>query len=286
MIYVSTAGVTGTTIKDKIENLVNVGITKIELSGGSKPYSNLYSDLEMLKSEYNLDYLCHNYFPPPNEDFVFNLASMDKDIYNKSWNHALSAIELCKRLQISKIGFHAGFLFDIPLNEIGKIIEKKTLVDKANATHLFLNTIDTLQKEAGEIKMYIENNVLSNDNYKNFSHTNPFLLVDSKDYYELNKTHSLHLLLDIAHLKVSSQTLSNDFYTECSDLLAKTDYIHLSDNDGENDTNQSLNIDGDIWKFIVEKKKELKNKTITLELNTPLEEVREIYATLERIIYE
>ena len=47
-------------------------------------------------------------------------------------------------------------------------------------------------------------------------------------------------MLDIAHLKVSCNTLKKDFKKESDYLLDQTDYIHLSGNDGMEDSNKSL----------------------------------------------
>ena len=69
------------------------GFTNIELSGGTEYYDNFENDLINLKKEFDLNYLIHNYFPPPLEHFVLNLASTDKDIYEKSLSHYKRAIQ-------------------------------------------------------------------------------------------------------------------------------------------------------------------------------------------------
>ena len=84
MIYISTSSVKTDSIKEAVEILYNNGFTNIELSGGTKYYSNIKKDLIDLKNKYNLNFICHNYFPPPVEDFVINLASTNKKIFNLS----------------------------------------------------------------------------------------------------------------------------------------------------------------------------------------------------------
>ena len=54
-------------------------VTKLE-----KKYANFEIDLLELKDKYNLNYQCHNYFPPPQQDFVLNLASLNDDTFNKN----------------------------------------------------------------------------------------------------------------------------------------------------------------------------------------------------------
>ena len=70
MIYISTSCVKHRKIKDSVEELALNGFKNIELSGGTEYYENFERDLIELKGEYNLNYRCHNYFPPPKKPFV------------------------------------------------------------------------------------------------------------------------------------------------------------------------------------------------------------------------
>ena len=74
MIFVSSSCVEHTKIKDSILELASNGFGNIELSGGTEYYENYIEDLLVLKKTFNLRYLIHNYFPPPKEHFVLNLA--------------------------------------------------------------------------------------------------------------------------------------------------------------------------------------------------------------------
>ena len=98
MIYISSSCVKHIKIKDAVQDLVNNGFKNIELSGGTEYYNGFEDDLLELKNKYNLNYICHNYFPPPKEHFVLNLASLDDEIYNKTFEHLKNAIELSKKL--------------------------------------------------------------------------------------------------------------------------------------------------------------------------------------------
>ena len=76
MIYISTSCIKNNKkIKTSVEELAINGFSNIELSGGTEPYDQMEYDLLELKDKYNLNYRCHNYFPPPIEPFVLNLAS-------------------------------------------------------------------------------------------------------------------------------------------------------------------------------------------------------------------
>ena len=90
MIYISSACIKSDKISESISILAESGFRKIELSGGTKYYKDYEKDLVFLQQKYNLNYLVHNYFPPPEEPFVLNLASTNDHIYH-------SSIELYKK---------------------------------------------------------------------------------------------------------------------------------------------------------------------------------------------
>ena len=117
MIYVSTGGERNRSAFKTAAELFREGITNIELSGG-KFTGNHLEKLKTLSSDCN--FLVHNYFPPPVLPFVFNLASLKKDVENKSINHAKEAINYAANLNSPTYSFHAGFLMDPAVSELGK----------------------------------------------------------------------------------------------------------------------------------------------------------------------
>ena len=106
----------------------------------------------------------HNYFPPPEEDFVVNIASLDKKISEKSINHCLKAIELSKKVNSEKFSIHAGFLIDPKSKEIGvmnKLAAVEKFFDKEKAINKMIETYELLKNKDKNIKIYLENNVLA-----------------------------------------------------------------------------------------------------------------------------
>ena len=250
MIYVSSSCVRKKKIKDSVENLALNGIKNIELSGGTEYYDSFVDDLLELKDKYNLNYLCHNYFPPPKEHFVLNLASLNDEIYEKTFDHHLEAIELSKKLGANKFGFHAGFFIDPRVRELGKKLSKDSIVNKDEAIDKFCNGFDKLKELAGTLKLYIENNVFSITNYKTFEGINACMLTNFTEYQQLKKKINFNLLLDVAHLKVSSNSFSLNFEEEFKDMMAISDHIHISDNDALHDTNNVLKKDSNLVKLL------------------------------------
>ena len=286
MIYISSSCVKASLIKDSIEKLYEYGFQNIEFSGGTRPYDEMESDILNFKNKYDLNYLCHNYFPPPQENFVLNLASLNKDIYERSFNHVKQALDLSARIGADKFAVHAGFLIDIPLNEIGQSVSSKQLFDEVKAKEQFFEAVKQLKIVADKyrIKLYIENNVVSTQNFKNFGNTNPFFICSKQDAEEFIKlVPSVQILVDLAHLKVSCKTLELNFEEQADYFLNITDYVHLSDNDGLSDSNKEIEQDSNVYEVL--RKANLKNKTFTLEVYTGLDKVKETYNLINNLIY-
>lgn len=283
MIYVSSSCVKAKRISGAVEQLALEGFTHIELSGGTELYDELEHDLHQLKKKYGLSYLCHNYFPPPPTAFVLNLASLDQEVAAMSFDHCKRAIDLSVALGAEQFAFHAGFLINIPLDQIGKKIEKKALFDRTAALNKFHNQLRRLKEYAqNKVKLYIENNVLSVANYAEFQNQNPFFFTNSNDLEEALSNTGIHYLLDLAHLRVSCTSLQLDYKQEVNNLIQTTDYIHLSDNNGEADLNWGLNENSEIFQSLLTH--HLKGKTITLETYTGIEELKQSYDLIKGLI--
>lgn len=282
MIYISSSCVKNSTIKQSIEELVSNNILNIELSGGTQYYTDIEYDLLSLQTKYDLNIICHNYFPPPKENFVLNLASLNDEIYEKSIQHLIKSINLSKKIGASKFGFHAGFFMDISTNEIGKKISNKKLFDKNECLQQFIKAFTILKEEAGTLNLYIENNVYSKTNFNTFQNNNPFMLCSHQDYLNLKKEIDFNLLLDVAHLKVSSKTLNLNFKEELEKLIICSDYIHISENDSLHDLNLGFNNSSEI---ICELNKyDLQNKDFTLETYTKINDIMNNYSVLRKMI--
>jgi sugar phosphate isomerase/epimerase len=281
MIYVSSSCVRAATIGEAVRKLADDGFTAIELSGGTRPYAELENDLLSLQKEYQLSYLCHNYFPPPDKNFVVNLASLDPVIAEMSLQHLRRGIELSKKLGADKFGFHAGFLMDIPVDEVGKAIANRPLFNSEQAMHQFVQLLSTLEQEAQTLKLYVENNVVSGINLQNYNGVNPFFVTDEAGYNALRKHTPANLLLDVAHLKVSCRSLGLDFEEQLRALITQTDYVHVSDNDGHTDNNKGFYKDSELWSLMAEH--DLKGKTFTLEIYSGMQDLKTGFAALNEI---
>lgn len=220
----------------------------LEFSSGGFNHSS--KNIEKFK-DYRGKKVLHNYFPGyKKEPFVLNISSTDNYILEKSIDHCIRSIKFTSIYSDLKFfGVHAGFLVNLSPNDLGRKIKKFKIGDLNIHKEVFYESIDKLLFYAKKFKiqLLIENNVLIKENYKN---TIPFFCVEKKSIIDLfvefkNKTNYFGLLLDTAHLKVSSNTLNLDLDDQVNSILRFVKGIHHSDNNGEKDSNRSF--DNNYW---------------------------------------
>ena len=282
MIYISSSCVKHTKIRDSVQELATNGFQNIELSGGTEYYEDFENDLLELKGKYNLNYRCHNYFPPPKKPFVLNLASLNDETFQMSFDHLEKVIALSNRLGADKFAFHAGFFIDIRLSEIGKKLSRDNLFDKKEAVERFCNAYDVIKRKAKNVSLFIENNVFSKTNADTYDGENPFMMTNFDEYKSLKEKINFNLLLDIAHLKVSSKTLRLDWEEEFENMMSVSSYIHVSDNDGFHDLNNQLTKSSSLLTML--ERSDTRNKDFTLEIYDGMDAIKKSYKVLSEVV--
>ncbi len=261
MIYYSTGGFSKVTAIESVNLLSKIGVKNFELSGGVHFFS-IKEKLENLKTKLNCNFAVHNYFPPPEIPFVLNLASLDANVRSKSIAHCKESIKLAAILNSHFYSVHAGFLLDPKPSQLGKKFTNEQLANRHQSMEIFLETLKMLSEYAREFKinLMIENNVLSKNNAETFQ-DNPFLMADLEEtiYIMDNTSDNVHLLVDVAHLKVSANSLKFDPVEYLAKTQKYTRGYHLSDNDGTSDSNKEFHKDAWFWDHI---KKDLKYYSI------------------------
>lgn len=238
-VFISTASFKNFPAFQTIKKLKDVGINCFELSAGSFHEENIDKISKIKKIKFHL----HNYFPPPKIPFVLNLSSMNEDIYNKTYNHILKCIDLSKNLGCRYYSFHAGFLVDINVKDIGIKTTSKNFSDRDECLEKFINSVIKLSDYAhkNNIILLIENNVMKKSSF-DYLKKNTTLMADPKEIeHVMDKVpENVKLLLDVAHLKVSSNILKFDLIKANKKIEKFVAAYHLSDNDGFNDTNDLI----------------------------------------------
>lgn len=262
---VSTIGFENGTLESMISKNETFDFT-VEFSSAGFPHSE--SNWDTFRA-YSGNKLVHNYFPGYEKDsFVLNLASQDGAILKKSVQHCLKCIkETADHATLKVYAVHAGFLFDISPEEIGKPISNINPGDFQKYRRTFFESLNTLiayAKEMG-VKLLLENNVLIKENYKNEL---PFFCINGDGISSVLSEFKRDIdhfgfLLDTAHLKVSCNTLGLNLTDEFKKIRPFIQGLHHSDNAGLYDTNDEFN--SDYWLLDVFDE-ELKQMPNTLEV--------------------
>ncbi len=250
MIFISTGGIRAKSAAETAIDLYQHGIPAVELSGGA--YSVTYeADLLALRKDLVLQ--VHNYFPPPAQPFVFNLASSDPALTERSVQHVREAMRLAVALGRPVYSFHAGFRINPRVAELGQPLGRHVLRDRASALEQFGEKVLLLAEEARRegVTLLVENNVLNAGNLATFGE-DPLLLTHPNEIAAFmgGMPANVGLLLDVAHLKVSAQSLGFDPVAAHAQVKPWIQGYHLSDNDGTADTNEIVTADSWFWEVI------------------------------------
>lgn len=237
-MFVSTGGNSKLSAVDYANYLFENNFQNIELSGGNYDQNFVQKLLRLRKAGANLT--LHNYIPFSQDCFVLNLASNNKTILKQSIEHVRQALYLSGEIGAKYYAVHGGFLVDPKVSELGRELNRQRLQDKYDAVERFKQTVSELSSFAGQcdVRLLIENNVITVGNLNAFER-NPLLLCGADEmipFFQEMKNF-VSLLLDVGHLKVSSNTLGLDPIKELKALMPFIGGLHLSDNDGLADTN-------------------------------------------------
>lgn len=262
MIYISTGLIKKQSALKTCKYFLDHDINDIELSGGTFE-ENIIKKIKTLKG--TAKFTLHNYFPPPKNPFTLNLATLDQNLFKICYNHIKNTIRYSNEIGSKVYSFHAGFLIDPKPNELGKKFTKRKINNRNHALNIFidrLNNLSIFAKKEG-VSLLIENNVINKKNLNLFK-TNPLLMADTKEacFIMRNTPNNVNLLVDVAHLKVSAKSLKFDpnfFFSKCEQWIQG---YHLSDNDGNTDSNGLVSKNSWFWKHL---KKNLNYYTLEIK---------------------
>ena len=191
------------------------------------------------------------------------------------------SIDISHKINSKFFSFHAGFLLDPPPHLLGGLFKKVKLDNKSLAIKRFSRRAESIARYAKNknVKILIENNVITKENLKQFG-DNPFLLTTPNEILDFfkNAHENIGLLLDLGHLKVSSNTLGFDLVKGHKKLIPIIEGYHISDNNGKKDSNNEFSKNS--WFF---KKLKLDVKYITIEVYTAnLKKLRTLYNLIKK----
>lgn len=246
-VYVSTGGDRRRPAVECAGEIVDRSSHRVELSGG-RPLMDPEAEVATLAGRREL--LLHNYFPPPEEPFVLNLAEPDADTAESSMRLVRRALAISGACGARHFAVHAGFLARPDVRELGQRIGAREVMDRDEGISLMVDRLLQLavDADAAGVRLLVENHVLSHANLESFGE-NFLLMVDPDEILAVHRELGgrVGLLLDVGHLHVSTTSLG----LSARDALAALDPIaegyHLSSNSGQSDQHGALSSDDWFW---------------------------------------
>lgn len=292
MIYLSSSAVNSRRIESSVRTLAEAGLTTIELSGGTSFYEGLADALVALKKEFALSYLLHNYFPPPQDDFVLNIASPELSIRDRSMELAKNAIKLAKYLGVDRYALHAGYAITYRPPEAGRgdghtfQADMDSLVDRERARDTMMESYSELSSFGVEcgVVVGLENLFPTKDAPEGSLMCTPDEILS---FLDSNNGEDARLLLDLGHIQVASTFYGFDrdaFINKAADcnqdrLLG----LHLSGNDGSFDQHHALT--KDCWQLRAAARFDLSCIPVTIECRElSIEELQGQYAMVSKVL--
>lgn len=267
-IYVSTSCLSG---KYKFSQILDIysksGIKNVELGVCKEPDI----DLNILK-KHDFNYTVHHYFPPPEEPFIINLASQDTQIHEKSIVQIKKSIDFCTEFNINFFSFHAGFRIDPDVNFK---FEPDNITEYETSFNTFKESVGEIADfaEKRKVKVAIENAALSE--YNLIDGRNKLLLMcelwEFERLFSEIQSANLGILLDIGHLKLSSNLLKYDADEFISKLQDKILAVHVHENNGRVDEHRCIK-EGDWSLSLIDK--HFKNSDIPVILECKVSQRR------------
>ena len=261
-LFVSTNCLRATTpLPEKLKMYASVGILRVDLGAGVTVSEN---DLTQLGDASNYEFQIHNYFPPPPNDFVLNLASPDPRIVQLSKQMTTDAVDLLSTINGTIYSVHPGFVTDpTGFNGISFTFPPPKLPrDQVTAMKRFTTNLRSLVNyaEKANIQVIVENQVIDPQL------KGKILLETASEFTNLFQSISspnLGMLLDTGHLNVTSHTLGFDRMKFVEPLVPYIKSMHVHDNDGSADYH--LPVAPNSWIFEILQHPLLKSVPIVIE---------------------
>lgn len=286
MLFLSTSYRRAKNITEVLEELGQTVVRHVELSGGTDDAAGIDLGLIELHRKYGFVYLVHNYFPPPPEHFILNIAAVDEAERRRSIEFAKCAIRLAAHLGLDLYTVHSGYRRRfLPGDDGGNFKPDGTaLSDGEKALDSFERSVDELCCFALEhqIRLGIENMFPAADG----STTSLMCLPEELDraLERFAGYPNFGVLLDLAHINISAHLLGFDRDAFLDYLMTRHRprvlAIHLSHNDGGQDSHQLL--PSGSWEVDFLREWDVAGIPVTLEVrNQPLDDILNCYTSLK-----
>lgn len=265
--YISSTISSKNILSDVLDELTGLGFRNIELTGNIKYSKDIEKIIRSYRLSSGIDFIIHNYFPFTPDEFVLNLATGDSDIKKKTIDHIKRAVDFLRKTGKDLYGIHPGFRNDLLPNLKDYFFIKSG--DKPNNEKDFYDNVE-----------YISTNIIKdgfriaveNIHPKSSSDLYSFICAPEDIERFLNyfkRLSNIGILLDLGHFNIASRRLNFNRDDALNKIIKKNQRrifeMHISENDGLNDTHNLTEPDSWQIEFLKNNKQCLKDALIVFE---------------------
>lgn len=250
------------------ELLEHSGVRHVELSGGSDFLPHTGAILQRYRKQ-GFHFLVHNYFPPPKEHFMLNIAAADEEERLRSVAFAKEALRLAAALETPYYALHPGFAKRFKMTMKDGQFETHsgdTSVSHEQVLERFEQSMSKLLPFATGlgVRLAIENlyPLEDGDTASVFCGIGDF-------EWALERFPDLGVLLDLAHANVAAargigepDELATALFQRHRDRLTG---IHISQNQGRKDAHDLITPESPAFRFL--RSHDLSGLSLTLEVH-------------------
>lgn len=239
-VYVSTACLAGgSDVFQVLDAYAAAGLKNVEL-GATLSYRD---GLEPgLFKRYGFNFIIHNYFPPPRERVVVNLASQDADVLRRSRQQCKASVDFCRALDVDFFSVHAGFRiepddnFNFDLS--GPVAPYEPSFDTFVAS---VKEIDAYAQAKG-VRIAIENHGMPERDLSRGRNL-AYMMCEAWEFERLWSavpSANVGMLLDLGHLQVAAGSLGFDKEDFIDRVKGKVFSLHVHENNGRVDEHKEV----------------------------------------------
>lgn len=239
-VYISTACLAGgSDVFRVLDAYAAAGLKNVELGATLSYREGL--ETERFKS-YSFNFIIHNYFPPPRERIIVNLASQDAAILQCSRQQIKRSIDFSYALGLDFFSVHAGFR--IEPNEDFRFDLNGPVVPYEPAFDTFVESVKAINAyaQAKGIRIAIENHGMPERDLSQGRNL-AYMLCEAWEFERLWSavpSVNVGMLLDLGHLKVAAQSLCFDKEDFIDRVKKHVFSIHVHDNNGMADEHKEV----------------------------------------------
>ena len=235
-------------------------------------------DLEKI-NQLDCPVITHNFFPPNDDKFVINLASLDDEIRAKSLDYVLNAIRFATEIGAEIYTFHPGFRQEVvEPNQDGRNFDFSFGSKRSSWKAAFDTMLGSLDKVATEASKQGVNVLMETGG----SVTSPeaSLMETPEEFSQLKQFfgQSIGINFNLAHSFLAGLHHKFDVRELIDDLLPLISVVELSHNDQKIDQHLPLPPDSYIYAFLPK----LVDKILVLEFRNC--EVQDIVMSRKNVL--